>query len=510
MAEAVTAHFEMRGVRKAFGGTVALDGVDLAVRGGEVCALVGQNGAGKSTLMSILAGATAPDAGSMTLNGAPYAPKDPREARRAGVAMIYQELSLAPHMSVMDNIALGVEPRTHGPLGTIGVVHRDAMRQSARAALEQLGHSDISPHAIVSSLSPAAQQLVEIARALAFGCRVLVLDEPTSSLARADTQRLFALIGDLKRSGHAIVYISHFIEEVKEVADRIVVLRDGRIAGGGRAAELPPADIVRLMVGRSVETLYPKSHRERGEAILEIAEFGPARATLTLHRGEIVGIAGLLGAGRTRFLRGLFGLEPVRSGRVRLGRWSGAARPHERWRRGMGFLSEDRKEEGLASALSIANNLTLSRLTDLGPGPFVLPRRQDRAAARWMDRLAIRARGPRQPVSELSGGNQQKVAMARLLHHDVDVFVLDEPTRGIDVASKAQIYELIDRLVSARPGSPDARPRAVLMVSSYLPELLGLCDRVAVMCRGRLGEPRPASDWTEHGLMLAATGAGES
>jgi ribose transport system ATP-binding protein len=176
----------------------------------------------------------------------------------------------------------------------------------------------------------------------------------------------------------------------------------------------------------------------------------------------------------------------------------------------MGFLSEDRKEEGLAPALSIADNLTLSRLTDLGPGPFVLPRRQDRAAARWMERLGIRARGPRQAVAELSGGNQQKVAMARLLHHDVDVFVLDEPTRGIDVASKAQIYELIDRLVSARAGAADARPRAVLMVSSYLPELLGLCDRVAVMCRGRLGEPRPAADWTEHGLMLAATGAGES
>ena len=225
--------FEMRRVRKAFGGTVALDGVDLAVRGGEVCALVGQNGAGKSTLMSILAGAIAPDAGAMTLNGAPYAPRDPREARKAGVAMIYQELSLAPHLSVMDNIALGVEPRRQGALGALGIVHRDAVRRSARTALEQLGHADIPVDAPVGELSPAAQQLVEIARALAFGCRVLVLDEPTSSLAHGDVRKLFELIRRLKQQGLAIVYISHFIEEVTQVSDRFVVLRDGRNAGEG-------------------------------------------------------------------------------------------------------------------------------------------------------------------------------------------------------------------------------------------------------------------------------------
>jgi len=494
----------MRGIRKTFGATIAVDGVDLSVAPGEVCAIVGQNGAGKSTLMGILAGAIQPDAGEMTLGGESYRPQNPLEARRAGVAMIYQELSLAPHLSVAENILLGMEP-TRGPLG-FGLLKRDEMRRRTSEVLARLGHPEIGIDAAAGSLSPAAQQLVEIGRALAVGCQVLVLDEPTSSLARADTQRLFQLIDELKRQGHAIVYISHFIEEVKEVADRIVVLRDGRVAGEGSAAALSPTEIVRLMVGQSMDTLYPRSARTRGEPILELADFGPAQATLTLHRGEIIGIAGLLGAGRTRFLRGLFGLAPVKAGRVKLATWSGVAEPHERWQQGMGFLSEDRKEEGLALALSIANNMTLSRLDDLGPGPLVFPRRQQHAASRWMERLRIKAGSPRQAVSELSGGNQQKVAMARLLHHDVDVFVLDEPTRGIDVASKAQIYELIDELVAA-----DAeRPRAVIIVSSYLPELLGLCDRIAVMRRGRLGTLRPASEWTEHSLMLQATISGEA
>ncbi len=296
--------------------------------------------------------------------------------------MIYQELSLAPHLTVAENILLGMEP------ASFGLLRRAEMRRTATDVLARLGHPEISIDAAVGTLSPAAQQLVEIGRALAVGCRVLVLDEPTSSLSRADTERLFALIAELKRTGHAIVYISHFIEEVKEVADRIVVLRDGKLAGGGMTSELAPADIVGLMVGRPVDALYPRSPRRPGAAILDVAAFGPSSATFTLHRGEILGIAGLLGAGRTRLVRGLFGLEPVRTGRVRLGAWSGTAAPHERWRMGCGFLSEDRKEEGLAPALSIADNMTLTRLEGLGPGPMVFPRAQDRAATRWMERLA--------------------------------------------------------------------------------------------------------------------------
>ena len=256
--------FEMRGIRKAFGATVALDGVDLSVAHGEICGLVGQNGAGKSTLMAILAGALQPDAGSMAIDGDPYAPRTPIEARRAGVAMIYQELSLAPHLSVMENILLGVEPTRYG------LVDRARMREISRDALAQLGHEDISPDAPVSSLSVAAQQLVEIARALAVGCRVLVLDEPTSSLGLDDVRRLFALLERLKAQGHAIVYISHFIEEVKTITDRFVVLRDGRNAGAGVTAGTPNDAIVSLMVGAAPDDLFPRSPRERGEPILEV------------------------------------------------------------------------------------------------------------------------------------------------------------------------------------------------------------------------------------------------
>ncbi len=516
----------MRGVRKAFGGTLALDGVDLAVRSGEVCALVGQNGAGKSTLMAILAGAMAPDAGTMTLDGAPYSPASPRDARKAGVAMIYQELSLAPDLSVMDNIALGVEPGRAGALGHLGFVHRDSVKRTARAALDQLGHPEIPIDARAGDLSPAWQQLVEIARSLAFGCSVLALDEPTSSLAHADVLKLFGLISRLKQQGLAIVYISHFIEEVLQVSDRFVVLRDGRNAGDGPTAGTSGDRIVSLMVGRAPDDLFPRSNRTIGEPVLELRDLAPAHlapASLTLHRGEIVGIAGLLGAGRTRLLRGLFGLDAVKSGTVKLGVHEGPSAPAEWWRRGMGMLSENRTAEGLATNLSIADNMTLTRLKGLGRGFFVSPAAQEQAAGLWIERLGIRAEGPWQTVSSLSGGNQQKVAVARLLHHDVDVLVLDEPTRGIDVGSKAQIYKLIDELVSgpAEAGHYDERsyvgsgfsrtsrtPRkSVLIVSSYFPELLAMCDRIAVMSRGRLGVARPASEWTEHTLLLEASGA---
>jgi ribose transport system ATP-binding protein len=508
MVETVTTQFEMRGVRKAFGGTVALDGVGLAVSGGNVCALVGQNGAGKSTLMSILAGAVAPDAGSMTLNGAPYQPRNPREARQAGVAMIYQELSLAPHLSVMDNIALGVEPARQGLLGAFGIVHRDAVRRSAYAALEQLGHSDIPIDSPVGELSPAGQQLVEIARALAFGCRVLVLDEPTSSLSHGDVQRLFELIRRLKHQGLAIVYISHFIEEVTHVSDRFAVLRDGRNAGEGVTSLTSGDHIVSLMVGRTLEDLYPRGPRAVGDPLLNVDALAAERlgpASFTLHRGEIFGIAGLLGAGRTRLLRGLFGLAAVKEGSVTLGVHSGSITPADWWRHGMGMLSEDRTGEGLATNLNIADNMTLTRLEGPARGFFVSPSRQRNSTRAWIGRLDIRAAGSAQQVSRLSGGNQQKVALARLLHHDVDVLVLDEPTRGIDVASKAQIYKLVDELVR-KPSSP-GRGKAVLIVSSYFPELLALCDRIAVMSRGRLGAARAAADWTEHELVLEASGA---
>ena len=499
---------QMRGICKRFGATVALEDVGIKVAAGQVLALVGENGAGKSTLMKVLSGAVKPDAGQMWLEGLPYRPSNPLEARRAGVAMIYQELSLAPHLSVQENIMLGMEPTT------LGVVRGKEVRRRAIEAIKEFEHPELTPDARVGKLSVGSQQLVEIARALATpakagACRVLVLDEPTSSLTQQDVQRLFELIARLARQGKAVVYISHFIEEVQRVADRVTVLRDGKVVGSSDTSAITTDQIIALMVGRQVEQLYPRSTRRSGEVVLEFEDLAgvekPESASLQLHRGEVLGIAGLVGAGRTELLRSLFGLDPVRRGKIRLGVYTGPASPIRRWTQGAGFLSEDRKEEGLALSLSVADNMTLSKLKGFGPLGLVLPSRQDRAAHRWIERLGIRCRGPRDLLSSLSGGNQQRVALARLLQHDVDVLLLDEPTRGIDVAAKAMIYKLVDELATGCPAEKRL-PKAILMVSSYLPELMGVCDRVAVMCRGRLQPAHRIGAVDEHKLMLEATG----
>jgi ribose transport system ATP-binding protein len=485
----------MRGVRKRFGATVALDGVDLSVDAGQVLALVGENGAGKSTLMKVLSGAYIPDEGEMFLDNKPYRPRHPLDARRAGVAMIYQELAQAPHLSVMENIYLGIE-KSRG-----GFLSRGEMRAGAAAAMAQVGCAEISVEQPIARLPVAQRQLVEIARAIAVGCRVLVLDEPTSSLTSRDVPNLFRLVRRLKEDGHAIVYISHFLEEVKEISDRFIVLRDGRSVGGGATSEASIGQMVALMVGRTVADLYPRSARTPGETVLTLENFSgrikPTEATLALRRGEVLGIAGLVGAGRTELMRAVFGLDAVRAGVMRVGSYSGAFSPRQRWAQGVGMVSEDRKIEGLALNLSIEENMTLPSLPRL-----LRPSRQRERSRRWLDRLGVRCRGPGQAIGDLSGGNQQKIAISRLLSAEVDVLLLDEPTRGIDVNSKAQIYQLIDELACSG--------KAVLIVSSYLPELLGVCDRIAVMCKGRLGRAVAVRETNEHQIMLEATGAGSA
>jgi ribose transport system ATP-binding protein len=501
------ARLEMRGVSKRFGATRALYRVDLRVRPGEVLALVGENGAGKSTLMKVLSGAHPPDEGQMWLDGRPYRPRSPLDARQHGIAMIYQELSLAPHLSVMENILLGVEP-TSGPF-----VRWSEMRRRAAAALQEVGIPNLRPETLVSQLSIAQQQMVEIARSVALESRVLVLDEPTSCLTRHDIERLFTLIRSLRSRGIAIIYISHFLEEVQQISDRFAVLRDGESVGEGITATTAVHEIIAMMVGREVNELYPRSARsDDGEIMLKVDHLSgvgkPISASLQLRRGRVLGIAGLMGAGRTELMRAIFGLERVQSGEIRVGTFSGRSTPRHRWAQGVGMVSEDRKQEGLALGLTIADNMTMSRLDGLGPWRFVLPSRQRAAALPWIRRIPIKCASPVQQVSSLSGGNQQKVALARLLHADVDILLLDEPTRGIDVASKSEIYRLIDEL-AAGDRAAGRRPKAVLMISSYLPELLGVCDEIAVMTRGRLGATRPVAQWNEHQLMLAATGKEE-
>jgi ribose transport system ATP-binding protein len=485
----------MEGLRKRFGATIALDGVDLTVYRGEVLALVGENGAGKSTLMKTLSGAHAPDSGEMWLDGKPYRPTSPLDARKAGVAMIYQELSLAPHLSVAENILLGMEPRK-GPFLDWGT-----LRKKAAEAMATVGYPGFPLDAQVGTLSVAMQQIIEIARAVAVGSRVLVLDEPTSSLTSQDIRRLFDLINRLKSQGHAVIYISHFLEEIKEITDRFTVLRDGRSVGGGITAEASEAQIISLMVGREVADLYPRSERTPGEIVLECSELGSSSklnaANLILRRGEVLGIAGLVGAGRTELLRALFGLDSVKSGKVRVttNREDLATHvsPAHRWDEKVGMVSEDRKTEGLALGLSITENMTLPRIP-----MFFDPKQLDKEAEQWANTMAVKRRSVTQAIGNLSGGNQQKVAIARLLYHGTDVLLLDEPTRGIDVGSKSLIYQTIDEL-AAREN------KAILMVSSYLPELLGVCDRIAVMNRGVLGPARPVSEWDDRKIMAEAT-----
>ncbi len=491
----------MRGVSKAFGATRALNEVCLEVGAGEVHALIGENGAGKSTLMKILSGAHTPDSGSIELEGLPFAPRNPLHARECGIAMIYQELTLAPHLTVEANIVLGKEPRR------LGWLNPQKTRELTRAALSELRHESIRPDAVVGSLTIADQQIVEIARALVGAPKVLIMDEPTSSLSQVDSENLFAVIARLSQKGISVVYISHFLEECQRVCQRYTVLRDGETVGTGDLKTAALTDIIQRMVGREVKNIYPRSERLRGKTVLKLTNLAgerkPKAVSFTLSEGEILGIAGLIGTGRTEMLRALFGLDRLKAGEVVL--WSRESRhgtPSSRLREGVGLLSENRKEEGLLLNRSLADNLTLTRFSPVSRWGLVSAPRQREATRAWIGKLDIKAQGPDQPVGQLSGGNQQKIAIARLLHHEARILLFDEPTRGIDVKSKAQIYKLMFELAG--------QGRAVVFVSSYLPELLGVCDTLGVMCRGVLSSVKPASEWTEHSIIAAAIGHGDA
>jgi ribose transport system ATP-binding protein len=487
-------------IHKRFGQTVALDGVNLELRKGEVHALIGENGAGKSTLMNVIAGSLRPDEGKMTIDDKPYVPSNPLDARLHGIALIHQELSLCSHLTVAENILMGIES------SRMGWLDREKLVARTNEVLKTFPDADIRSDKRVGDLSVAARQIVEISRAIAARAQIILMDEPTSSLQRDDVSQLFNLIRKLSSEGISVVYISHFLEEVRQIAARYTVLRDGRSVACGDIAAVTDDELIAKMVGRSQETLFPERKNSPGETILAVRKLvAPPLlkdASFDLRRGEILGIAGLMGSGRTPLLRTIFGLDRPQSGTVTVNNKllaSGRNTPAMRLIDGLGYLSEDRKGDGLTLNQSVADNTTLTKFSSCSKFGWLDLSKQRRQTEELVQTLKIKTQNVRQAVGSLSGGNQQKVIVARLLHQDADILLLDEPTRGIDIGSKAQVYETIALCAE--------RNKAVLMVSSYLPELFGMCDRLAVMSRGRLSEVKPIERWTPESVLQAAIGS---
>lgn len=498
---------EMRNISKTFPGVKALDGVRLQAWGGEVLALMGENGAGKSTLMKILSGAYQADpGGEILIDGRPVTIPDPIAAKRLGIAIIYQELALAPNLTVAENIHLGTEPRRAGR------VDRRAMHAGCRGVLERLG-ATFGPGTPVGGLSIAEQQLVEIARALHADSKILVLDEPTTALSSRETERLFALVRQLRAEGIALIYISHRMAEVYELSDRVAVLRDGGHVGTLTRDELSAERLVKMMVGRDLSSFYKKEHdpqaAARGPVVLEVNGLtdGGKRVhpcSFEVHRGEVLGIAGLVGSGRTELARLIYGADPKAAGEVRLeGRPLAIAAPEDAIEAGIAYLTEDRKGLGLFLDLSCGTNINLGVIRrDARTGGVLNLAAAKRRAEGAFQMLRVRAASPLVSVGSLSGGNQQKVLLSRWLETGPKVLILDEPTRGVDIGAKSEIYRIIDDL--ARRGI------GVVVISSELPEIIGVCDRVLVMREGRIagevGGPggRPI---TQENIMAHGAGA---
>lgn len=486
---------EMRGIVKSFPGVQALRGVNFSLQAGEVLALLGENGAGKSTLMKVLGGAFRADAGSIEIDGAAQHFNSPQDSRRAGVAVIYQEFNLVPGLTACENIFLGQEPTR------AGFVAQGQERRQGAELFQRLG-VDVDLDAPCRLLTTAQQQLVEIAKALAFQARIIVMDEPSAALTSHEVARLFAIIEELKRQGIGVVYISHRLDEIFTVADRVTVLRDGLNVGERPIAQVTRQELIELMVGRELSDEFPKRSSTIGPPRLEVSGLRRGRAvrdvSLSVRRGEILALTGLVGAGRTETVRLIFGADPREAGEIRLdGRLLAIRSPRDAIAAGIGLLTEDRKLQGLVLGHSVRENFGLPNLNWLTRAGFVQLRRERDEFARYVETLRIKSSSSEQRASTLSGGNQQKVVLAKWLARNCDVLIFDEPTRGIDVGAKYEIYLLMNELA--------AQGKAILMISSELPEVLGMADRILVLHEGRVtGEIADARSATQEQIMKLA------
>jgi rhamnose transport system ATP-binding protein len=488
---------ELRGVSRSYGGVQAVGDVSMEIHPGTVHALVGENGAGKSTLVRLLTGVTQPDDGEILVDGEARRIGDPQAAMRLGIVAMYQEPTVFQDLTVAENVFAGRHPRTR-----LHAVAWGAMRRETRRILDGLG-VDIDPDTPVRGLGVADRQLLEIAKALSSQARLLIMDEPTAALSPNEVDNLFATVRQLRRRGVAVVYISHRLEEVEAIADTVTILRDGRHIATRPAPELTADETIRLMVGRSLDALFPKEEAEIGDVVFR-AEGLTRRGVFSdvsfdLRRGEIVGLAGFVGAGRSEVARSIFGVDPLDAGRVWIqGRPFRPRSPRKALRRGLAYLPEDRINQGLIQSMSISTNGSLAVLPDLTPGGVLRPRRERALARRFIGELKIKATSPSQEVSSLSGGNQQKVVLSKWLAADPRILILDEPTHGVDVGTKADVHRTISHLA--------AGGLTILLISSELPELLGMSDRILVMREGRLVAELSRAGATQENVIRAAAG----
>jgi ribose transport system ATP-binding protein len=488
----------LSGIEKSFPGVKALRGVSFDLMPGEVHALMGENGAGKSTLMKIITGVYQPDAGEMEVDGRLVSVPGPRAAQELGISIIHQELFLMNHLTAAQNIYIGREPRRGGGF----FVNEGKMRADAAALFRRM-KVDIDPDMEVGKLTVARQQLVEIAKALSFNSRVLIMDEPTSALNETEVDHLFAIIEDLKRQGVGVVYITHKMDEVKRIADRVTVMRDGQYIDTRPAATTDMKTIISLMVGRELADSSRAEGQASSEEVLRVTGLNRGKAirdvSFSLKKGEILGFAGLMGAGRTEVARAIFGADPIDSGEITIhGKMQAIATPKDAVRLGLAYLSEDRKHFGLVTGMTVGDNITMASWPRFTRGRFFMDDQRLRSVSRdFVDRLKVKTPSVFQETRLLSGGNQQKVVIAKWLLRDCDILIFDEPTRGIDVGAKAEIYKLLQALA--------AQGKGIIVISSELPEVLRLSHRILVMCEGRITGELDGREATQEAIMHLAT-----